>query len=73
MKLLMSELHKSQSFIAFILSLASLLIFDCQETVQFERLGYFWKDIDSSQINPIFNRTIELRDTWSKLKAVNIS
>ena len=51
----------------------SLLKFGCEETVQFERLGYFCKDTDSSQINPIFNRTIELRDTWSKLNPSNIS
>ena len=42
-------------------------------TFQFERLGYFCKDTDSSQNNPVFNRTIELRDTWSKLKPGNIS
>lgn len=34
---------------------------------QFERLGYFNVDSkDSSADNPVFNRTITLRDSWSK-------
>jgi glutaminyl-tRNA synthetase len=36
-------------------------------TVQFERKGYFCKDPDSTPGHPVFNRTIALRDTWSKL------
>ena len=35
-------------------------------TIQFERLGYFCADIDSTKDNPIFNRTVPLRDTWGK-------
>ncbi|UCG04563.1 MAG: glutamine--tRNA ligase/YqeY domain fusion protein [Candidatus Heimdallarchaeota archaeon] len=36
---------------------------------QFERLGYFCVDsVDSSGKRLVFNRTITLRDTWSKLK-----
>ncbi len=38
-------------------------------TVQFERLGYFCPDTDSSAARLIYNRTIGLRDTWSKVKA----
>jgi glutaminyl-tRNA synthetase len=34
---------------------------------QFERLGYFCVDEDSSAGRPIFNRTVTLRDTWAKL------
>jgi glutaminyl-tRNA synthetase len=33
---------------------------------QFERLGYFALDLDSSPEKPVFNRTIPLRDTWAK-------
>ena len=34
---------------------------------QFERLGYFNVDVkDSSEGKPVFNRTITLRDSWSK-------
>ncbi len=36
---------------------------------QFERIGYFCVDSkDSYQGKPVFNRTITLRDTWSKIK-----
>jgi glutaminyl-tRNA synthetase len=34
---------------------------------QFEREGYFCLDeLDSSPDNPVFNRTITLRDSWAK-------
>ncbi len=33
---------------------------------QFERLGYFNFDIDSSNEKPVFNRTVQLRDSWAK-------
>jgi len=35
---------------------------------QFERLGYFSVDSDSSPGKPVFNRTIGLRDAWSKIE-----
>ena len=38
------------------------------ETVQFERLGYFCKDRDSTDELPVFNRTVTLRDTWAKIE-----
>ena len=34
--------------------------------VQFERIGYFIKDKVSSDKSLVFNRTVALRDTWSK-------
>lgn len=33
---------------------------------QFERLGYFALDKDCQPANPVFNRTITLKDTWAK-------
>jgi glutaminyl-tRNA synthetase len=33
---------------------------------QFERLGYFALDADSTPDRPVFNRTITLKDTWAK-------
>jgi glutaminyl-tRNA synthetase len=39
------------------------------ETVQFERLGYFSPDPDSTPAQLVFNRTLTLRDTWAKLQA----
>jgi len=35
---------------------------------QFERLGYFCADPDSTPGKPVFNRTIGLRDTWAKIE-----
>jgi glutaminyl-tRNA synthetase len=35
------------------------------ETVQFERLGYFTVDSDSTDENLLFNRTVTLRDNWA--------
>jgi len=37
--------------------------------VQFERLGYFSVDKDSTTERPVFNRTVTLRDTWAKVQA----
>ena len=34
---------------------------------QFERLGYFCADRDSTQERLVFNRTVTLRDTWGKI------
>ena len=36
------------------------------ETIQFERLGYYCADKDTSPSHLIFNETIGLRDTWEK-------
>ena len=35
--------------------------------VQFERMGYFCADRDSSPGKPVFNRTVTLKDTWAKI------
>jgi len=35
---------------------------------QFERLGYFITDYDSTAERPIFNRTMTLRDSWAKIE-----
>ena len=37
--------------------------------VQFERLGYFCVDKDSTPEHPVFNRVVTLRDTWAKVQA----
>ncbi|MBT3990271.1 MAG: glutamine--tRNA ligase/YqeY domain fusion protein [Rhodospirillaceae bacterium] len=39
------------------------------ETVQFERIGYFCADKESSSDKLVFNQTIGLRDTWAKKKS----
>ncbi|WP_372773738.1 glutamine--tRNA ligase/YqeY domain fusion protein [Mangrovibacterium sp.] len=38
------------------------------DSFQFERLGYFNLDPDSTQDGLVFNRTAQLRDTWAKMK-----
>ncbi len=35
---------------------------------QFERLGYFCVDTDSTPGKPVFNRTVALKDTWAKVE-----
>jgi glutaminyl-tRNA synthetase len=35
---------------------------------QFQRIGYFCVDPDSSESDLIFNRTVSLKDTWAKIK-----
>ena len=37
--------------------------------VQFERQGYFCSDPNSTSERPVFNRTVGLRDTWSRIQA----
>jgi glutaminyl-tRNA synthetase len=38
---------------------------------QFERMGYFVVDPDSSGTALVFNRTVTLRDTWARIEAQN--
>ena len=35
---------------------------------QFERLGYFCVDPDSTPRRPVFNRTVALKDAWAKIE-----
>ncbi|MEJ2652828.1 MAG: glutamine--tRNA ligase/YqeY domain fusion protein, partial [Gammaproteobacteria bacterium] len=37
------------------------------EVLQFERQGYFCADADHAHGQPVFNRTVTLRDTWQKV------
>lgn len=39
------------------------------EHYQFQRLGYFCVDTDSTAGKPIFNKTVGLRDTWAKVES----
>jgi glutaminyl-tRNA synthetase len=39
------------------------------ETAQFERLGYFCPDPDSTPDRLVFNRTLGLKDSWAKVQA----
>ena len=44
----------------------ALASFKAGDKMQFERLGYFCKDKDSTDALAVFNRTTTLRDTWAK-------
>jgi len=35
---------------------------------QFERQGYFCADPDTTESHPVFNLTVPLKDTWSKIE-----
>jgi len=37
---------------------------------QFQRLGYFVVDNDTTENNLVFNKTVGLRDTWAKVENV---
>ncbi len=39
---------------------------NCGENYQFERIGYFALDKESTADNLIFNRTVTLKDSWAK-------
>jgi len=43
------------------------------ERCQFERLGYFCVDRDSTDQRKVFNRSVTLRDTWVKVGRVRRS
>ena len=68
--------HKEQSFLDFVNpdslsiqnakvepSLAALAI---GERVQFQRLGYYTPDLDTTSTNLVFNKIVGLRDAWAK-------
>ena len=35
--------------------------------LQFQRIGYFMPDTNSTPENPVFNKTVGLKDTWAKV------
>ncbi len=50
---------------------ASLADWPLGSAVQFERMGYFSVDPDTSADRLVFNRTMTLRDTWAKIQNSN--
>jgi glutaminyl-tRNA synthetase len=46
----------------------SVAAFKPGDHLQFERLGYFTPDPDSTSEKLVFNRTVTLRDTWAKIE-----
>ena len=39
-----------------------------EKRYQFERLGYFARDPDSTASKQVWNRTVTLKDTWAKME-----
>ncbi len=69
--------HKDRDFKEFLNPDSLKLLNDCYlepfvqgaktlDHFQFERLGYFNVDPDSTDEKPVFNRTVQLRDSWAK-------
>jgi glutaminyl-tRNA synthetase len=69
--------HKDQDFKSFLnpnsLNIVNAYVEPSLKTAQnlqrfqFQRLGYFCVDKDSSEDKLVFNRTVPLRDSWAKL------
>jgi glutaminyl-tRNA synthetase len=47
----------------------SLATAEAGDRFQFERLGYFCVDPDTTSERLVFNRTVALRDTWAKIES----
>lgn len=72
------DTHKDKEFMDFInpnslevitgYAEPSLANLTPENTVQFQRLGYFTVDKDSTEEKVVFNRTVALRDSWVKLE-----
>jgi len=75
------DTHKGKDFMEFInphsldvvraFGEPSLSEFEVEDKVQFQRLGYFTVDRDSTPDNKVFNRTVPLRDSWAKLDSTS--
>ena len=71
------DTHKDKDFMDFInpdslkvitgYGEPSLKDLKVEDTVQFQRLGYFTVDTETTQEKMVFNRTVGLRDSWAKL------
>ncbi len=71
--------HKDKDFLEFINPNSLQILDNCfvepslkdskaEDHFQFQRLGYFSTDKDSSADKLIFNRTVSLKDSWAKAK-----
>ncbi len=69
--------HKDVDFKAFMNPDSLKILTDCYiepfvknatpfDHFQFERLGYFNLDLDSTEEKPVFNLTVQLRDSWTR-------
>lgn len=71
------DTHKDKDFMEFVnpnsleviqaFGEPALKEFKVEDKVQFQRLGYFTVDPDSTEDHLVYNRTVPLRDSWAKL------
>jgi len=72
------DTHKDKEFMEFInpnslnvvegFAEPSLKSANVEDRFQFQRLGYFVVDQDSTEEKTVFNRTVPLRDSWAKIE-----
>ncbi len=73
------DCHKDKDFKVFLNPDSLKIITECYvepglknakpfDHFQFQRIGYFNLDPDSTKEKPVFNRTVALKDSWVKLK-----
>ncbi len=72
------DTHKDKDFMEFInpeslntiegFAEPSLKTAQAEDKFQFQRLGYFVVDRDSTAEKKVFNRTVPLRDSWAKIE-----
>ncbi|MBK9291544.1 MAG: glutamine--tRNA ligase/YqeY domain fusion protein [Bacteroidetes bacterium] len=71
--------HKDHDFLEFLNPNSLKVLRNCKiepslanvkpgDKFQFQRVGYFCVDPDSTADMPVFNRTVALKDEWSKIK-----
>ena len=70
--------QKEDDYRSFLNSESLKILFGCKvepslksakplDKFQFQRIGYFCVDYDSTENKLVFNRTVQLKDTWSKI------
>ena len=75
------DTHKDKNFMEFVnpdslqvikgFLEPSLKTAKVEDRVQFQRLGYFCVDPDSTEEKLVFNKTVGLRDSWAKIQQNN--
>lgn len=62
----LSHLNPESLVVTKVLMEPALVSAAVGQAFQFERIGYFSKDADSTDAMPVFNRTVTLKDSWAK-------
>ena len=67
------KMHLNTNSLKIVSAVAEPFVKETQigQNVQFERNGYYAADSDSKAGKLVFNRTVPLKDTWTKLEKSN--